>query len=102
MANHPIVHLEIPAENSATAGTFYSDVFGWQITTNLEHHYVTFQSESGPRGGFADSANAVLGYQPGRLLFYQSTDDINATLAVIETHGGKTIISKTVIPDVGE
>lgn len=102
MANHPIAHLEIPAENPAAAGTFYHDVFGWQITTNIEHNYVIFQSESGPRGGFADPANAVLGYQPDRLLVYLATDDIDATLAVIEAHGGKTVIPKTVIPNVGE
>lgn len=102
MAHHPIAHLEIPAENPAAAGTFYSNVFGWQMTTNTEHNYVIFQSENGPRGGFADPANAALGYQPDRVLVYLATDDIDATLAVIETHGGKTIIPKTVIPNVGE
>lgn len=102
MANHPIVHLEIPAGNPTAAGTFYSDVLGWQITTNTEHNYVIFQSESGPRGGFIDPANAALGYQPDRLLVYLAIDDIDVTLAVIEAHGGKTVIPKTIIPNVGE
>ncbi|HEX4202864.1 MAG TPA: WYL domain-containing protein [Ktedonobacteraceae bacterium] len=40
-------------------------------------------------------------YQPDRLLVYLTTDDIDATLAAIEAHGGKTVVSKTEIPHVG-
>ena len=40
VANHPILHIEIPATNPGAVGTFYSDVFGWKIETNPEHNYV--------------------------------------------------------------
>ncbi len=99
MANHPISHIEIPAANSAAVGTFYSDVFGWKMETNLEHNYVTFQSEGGLRGGFAGPAEPT--YKPDRLLVYLATDDIDATLATIEAHGGKTVLPKTEIPHIG-
>ena len=33
VANHPILHIEIPATNPGAVGTFYSDVFGWKIET---------------------------------------------------------------------
>ena len=45
MANHPIAHLEIPAENPAAAGKFYSDVFGWILQPTQS----TITSSSSPR-----------------------------------------------------
>jgi len=36
-----------------------------------------------------------------RLLVYLATDDIDATLATVEAHGGKTVLPKTEIPHVG-
>jgi predicted enzyme related to lactoylglutathione lyase len=100
MAN-PISHIEIPTTNPSELGTFYHDVFGWDIQTNLEHNYVTFQYQSagGLRGGFTGPTEPT--YKPDRLLVYLATDDIDATLAAIEAHGGKTVIPKTEIPHVG-
>lgn len=99
MINQPLLHIEIPAANPGTVGTFYREAFGWKVETNPTHNYVTFQSESGFRGGFVGPSEPT--YQPGRLLVYLPTDDIDATLATIETHGGKTVRPKTEIPGVG-
>jgi predicted enzyme related to lactoylglutathione lyase len=96
MANHPIAHIEIPAPNAGEAGVFYNAVFGWQIETNVEYNYVIFQSEDGLRGGFKDPSEATC--KPDRLLVYLATDDIEATLATIEAHGGKTVQPKIAIP----
>lgn len=99
MRLRPIVHIEIPAETPNAAGTFYRDVFGWKIETDPTYNYVTFDSEGGPRGGFAGPAEPT--YKPDRLLVYLATDDIDATLATVEAHGGKTVLPKTEIPHVG-
>jgi predicted enzyme related to lactoylglutathione lyase len=99
MANYSIPHLEIPAADPGVVGAFYREVFGWKLETNAEHNYVTFQSEGGLRGGFAGPAEPT--YKPDRLLVYLATDDIDATLATIEAHGGKTVLPKTEIPHVG-
>ncbi len=40
-------------------------------------------------------------YKEDRLLIYLATDDIDATLADVEAHGGKTVMPKTEIPHVG-
>jgi uncharacterized protein len=101
MASYPIVHLEIPAANAGEAGTFYGDVFGWKIETNLEHNYTTFEAGGGPRGGFVGPGDSPIGYKPDRLLVYLATDDIEGTLATIEAHGGKTVLPKTEIPHIG-
>lgn len=99
MANHPIAHIEIPTTDPNATGTFYSDVFGWQIATNHTYNYTIFQSEGGLRGGFAGPSEPT--YKPDRLLVYLATDDIDAALAKIEAHGGKTVLPKTEIPGVG-
>ncbi len=99
MANHPIVHMEIPTANPSEVSTFYHDVFGWKIETNMTYNYVTFQSEGGLRGGFAGPSEPT--YKPDRMMVYLATDDIDATLATIEAHGGKTVLAKTEIPHVG-
>jgi len=98
MANYTVAHIEIPTTDPNASGTFYNEVFGWKIETNLEHNYVTYQTE-GLRGGFAGPAEPT--YKPDRLLVYLATDDIDATLATIEAHGGKRVHPKTVIPHVG-
>jgi predicted enzyme related to lactoylglutathione lyase len=99
MANHSIVHVEIPAVDAGASGTFYQDVFGWKVETNQMHNYVTFETEGGPRGGFTGPTEPS--YKPDRLLVYLATDNIEATLATIEAHGGKTVLPKTEIPHVG-
>ncbi|GCE14817.1 VOC family protein [Tengunoibacter tsumagoiensis] len=99
MTIHTIAHIEIPTINPDAASQFYHDVFGWQIAVNQEHNYVTFQSENGLRGGFAGPSEPT--YKPDRLLVYLATDNIDATLATVEAHGGKTILGKTEIPHVG-
>ncbi|MBE3559541.1 MAG: VOC family protein [Ktedonobacteraceae bacterium] len=96
MANQPVMHLEIPTTNPDETSKFYEEIFGWKIETNPAHNYVTFQSESGLRGGFTRPGAPT--YKPDRLLFYLPTDDIDAALAMIEAHGGKTVIPKTEIP----
>lgn len=42
-----------------------------------------------------------LGYKAGEVLIYIGTDDIDASLAKITSLGGKTILPKTEIPQVG-
>ena len=99
MTNHPIAHIEIPVENASETGQFYNSVFGWKIETNPTYNYVTFQAEGGLRGGLAEPSEPT--YKPDRLLVYLTCDDIDATLATIEAHGGKTVHPKTEIPHVG-
>ena len=104
MSNHPIVHIEIPAKNTGEAGKFYGEVFGWAIEADPMYNYVQFAAEGGPGGGFVQPAAATADnpeYKPDSLLVYIGTDDIDATLAQVEAHGGKTIMPKREIPHVG-
>jgi predicted enzyme related to lactoylglutathione lyase len=105
MANHPIVHIEIPAANLQAAGDFYAQVFGWKVDVDPIYSYAMFSSEGGPGGGFVSTEVAHEGgtvqYKADSLLVYLGSDDIDADLARIEAHGGKTILPKQEIPHVG-
>ncbi len=100
MSNHSIVHVEIPASDPAQAGKFYGDLFGWNIHVDEAFDYHMFQAESGPAGGFVQ-VGGMGGYKPGEVLIYVSTDDIDATLAKVESLGGKTLQPKAEIPNAG-
>ncbi len=59
-------------------------------------------------GGFDAASALIVGgssapiqYKPDSLLVYVSTDDIDATLAKVESLGGKTVLPKTEIPQMG-
>ena len=103
MSNHPIVHIEIPAKDAGAAGKFYGDLFDWKIESDTTYNYVQFQAEGGPGGGFVEvgQSGVPVEYKPDSLLVYVSTDDIDATLAKVESLGGKTLMPKTEIPHVG-
>lgn len=100
MAKHTVAHIELSTQDAVASGKFYNEVFGWEIATNPVHNYVIFQAESGLRGGFADPKEPT--YEPGGVLVYLETDDVDATLATIEAHGGKTEHPKVTIPNIGE
>jgi predicted enzyme related to lactoylglutathione lyase len=99
MANHSIVHIEFPAVNIEAAGKFYAELFGWNVQSHPEMNYATFQSEGGPGGGFPQVDGQMV--NPGGVLVYVDTDDIDASLARAESLGGSTVVPKTEIPGVG-
>lgn len=98
MASHPIVHVEIPANDRAAAGTFYSGLFGWQTDSYEEMNYTMFNPGSGPGGGFPEISD---GFEAGHVLIHVETDDIDASLTKAESLGGKTAVPKTEIPGIG-
>jgi hypothetical protein len=100
MSNHSIVHIGIPAIDPARAGTFYTDLFGWNVQVNQAFDYHMFQAEPGPAGGFV-KVGECLSHKPGEVLIYIATDDIDATLAKAESLGGKILTPKTEIPHTG-
>ncbi len=105
MPNHPIVHIEFPAADPGAAAKFYADAFDWQLQVDPSFDYHMFSAEGGPGGGFvkvgATAGPGTVDYKTGEPLIYIQTDDIEASLAKIESLGGKTLLPKTEIPQVG-
>ena len=98
MPDHPIVHIEFSASEPKAAGEFYATLFGWEMAVDPEMGYVMFTPPSGPAGGF----NPVTDDLPaGTVLVYVQTDDIEVTLAKVKSLGGRVLVPKTEIPNVG-
>jgi predicted enzyme related to lactoylglutathione lyase len=100
----PIVHIELPANDTKAASEFYSNLFGWKIDHDPNFDYYQFRPESGPGGGFVNPSPATemnIAYEPGKVLVYVASDDIEASLAKAESLGAKTVLPKTEIPGVG-
>ena len=99
MSDHPIVHIEFSAGSPEDAGEFYREAFGWEIEHIPEMNYVTFEADPGPGGGFSKVDDETI--KAGDVIVYIQTSDIEASLAKIESLGGKTLLPKTEIPTVG-
>jgi hypothetical protein len=103
MGNHAIVHVEIPARDLKAAGEFYANLFGWQMTMDEKLNYYMFQSSEQGGGGFTqvDESKSEFGFQPGQVLVYVNTDNMDATLAKAESLGGKVLTPKMEVPQMG-
>jgi uncharacterized protein len=98
MSQHPIVHIEISAQDREAAGKFYSDVFGWKVQHLPEMNYATFEAEGGPGGGL----NPVENNPFGPVIIYINTDDLDASLQRIQDFGGAVVHPKSDIPGMGQ
>jgi len=102
MTGHPVVHIDIPANDTKGASQFYTNVFGWNIIHAPEFNYYMFQAEGGPGGGFVNTdGHGSSDYKTGEVIVYINTDNIDASLAQIVEHGGKVLLPKTEIPQNG-
>ncbi len=100
MSNHPLVHVELSAQNLETMKKFYGDVFDWEFEDFPEANYVTFSTGEGNLGG---GFNPVTDENPaGTVVNYIQCEDIETTLATIESSGGKVLMEPMPIPDVGQ
>ncbi len=77
----PIVFFDIAGPDAASQTAFYHVVFGWQI---------------GPGGTLmvpmtGASLSGALRQDPADKILYLGVDDIDATMAQIEAHGGKIV-----------
>jgi predicted enzyme related to lactoylglutathione lyase len=90
-----LVHFELPAQDTARARSFYSDLFGWR-----------FQGWDGPV-----EYHMLEGVEPGGAIYpsqggergpivYFDTDDVDATVARINELGGRAE-EKQPVPGVG-
>lgn len=100
MAEHPIVHIDIPAEDPQALSRFYAGFLGWQVQSLPAMAYTRFQAPNGVTGGFVGLEGPT---QPrkGELLVYVGSDDIDGDLRKAEELGGKVAVAKTEIPKTG-
>jgi predicted enzyme related to lactoylglutathione lyase len=103
-----VVHFEIPYDDGDRARSFYEQNFGWQLVTLPEMGGYTLVS-SGPSG---DRGPTEPGYINGGMLSREQAahsgpvivvdvDSIDAKLVKIEETGGKVVVGRTAVGDMG-
>jgi predicted enzyme related to lactoylglutathione lyase len=98
--SHPIVHIELSADNVKALAKFYVDTFGWETQNWPEMDYITFTSGKERVGGGFNPVQE--GNPAGTVVTYIHCDDIGAILAKIEANGGKIMVPPMDIPGVGQ
>jgi len=100
----PVVHFEIGHKDLGKAKTFYTELLGWQFgdagpTMAMLGNLGPYAEEKTEGiGGHMQS----LGHEPHHYVtFYAQVDDIEATLKHAEELGGKTVIPKQEVPEMG-
>ena len=97
-----IVHFEIPADELERAKKFYAELFSWKIEKypgSMEYWMITTTNEKGEKaidGGMMKRQNPQ---QP--ITAYIDVPSIDEYAGKVEKLGGKVIVPKTAIPDVG-
>jgi uncharacterized protein len=101
-----IVHFELPYDDSARAGAFYGEIFGWDVQSypGMDYSMVS----TGPSGDQGPTEPGFIngGMGPRAESFQGPTvvvdvDDIDATLAKITERGGTVVATKRPVAEMG-
>lgn len=97
-----VAHFAIHADDCQRAKRFYESVFGWSFEPWGPPDFWLIQTSPGAlRGALQKRQEPVEGTG---MIGFECTigvDDVEATLAAIETHGGKVTLQPMVIESVG-
>ena len=98
MSARSIVHIEIPSTDREAAANFYKELFDWDYEHMADPMPYTMFQAGNTGGGLTEPRE---GFQPGNVMLYIASDDIDADLKKAESLGAKTVVPKTEIPNMG-
>jgi len=98
MTKRNIVHIEIPTKDEKVSADFYQKLFSWHIERDEQMDYTMWDPHEGPGGGFSPVSENV---NPGDILIYVNSDDIEGDLKKVVELGGIVIQEKMEIPTIG-
>jgi predicted enzyme related to lactoylglutathione lyase len=92
------VHFEIMGTDGPKLRQFYSKLFDWQfqVMSGSDMDYGTIAPGPGGIGGGVGATPGV----PNYVTIYVTVDDVNAVLEKAEELGSKTVVPRTVIPNI--
>jgi uncharacterized protein len=86
-----VVHFEVVGSDGAALRSFYGDVFGWKlndVSTEGVDYGLTEPEQTGIGGGIGAAPPGSAGH----VTFYIQVPDLDATLAMVGSLGGKTVM----------
>ena len=95
---HPVMWFEVFGKDGGKLQQFYGRLFGWTINADnpMKYGVVDTGAGRGIPGGVGQVQNGGRAW----VTFYVETPNITASLAEAVRLGGKTIMPRTVTPDV--
>ena len=102
-----LVHFEIPFDDGERARAFYREAFGWSLMTMPEMDYTMVSTGPSSEEGGPSEPGYIGGGMLQRSAAQQSpvvvgdVDDIDAALKKIEGLGGKTVVSRQPVGEMG-
>jgi predicted enzyme related to lactoylglutathione lyase len=100
---NPVVHFEVFGEDGDKLKTYYSDMFGWEITSDNPMNYGVIDREQNLNSDGLGIAGGIMGMDGGEayLTVYVEVDDCEAALAKAEELGGKRAMGPQEVPGQG-
>lgn len=102
-----VVHFEIPADDPNRARDFYRQAFGWHFTPMPDWDYTLVRTTEIDAEGLPTSPGAINGGMMQRMpgftgaIITIEVDTIDETLAHVERLGGKTLLSRQSVGNMG-
>lgn len=98
-----IVHCELYSDDVAATKKFYTDVFGWKFNEIPNAGYAIIQAPARPHGGLLQKRRPTKpgGFLPPSTLNYILVESVDQAAKKIQDAGGKIIVPKYEIPDMG-
>ncbi|HEX6535225.1 MAG TPA: VOC family protein [Gemmatimonadaceae bacterium] len=94
----PVMHFHFTARDRRKLASFYAGVFGWEPAEFAELGYTKLQTAStcGIDGGVSEA-----GALPAGVMVYAQVEDVEASLAMALSLGGRQLMEPYDIPGVG-
>jgi predicted enzyme related to lactoylglutathione lyase len=107
-----IVHFEIPADDVGRAKKFYSDLFGWKMekwpgadssSSNMEYWLISTIDDKGNKAAISGGMMKRQGQHQHHqhITNFIDVNSIDEYSAKIEKLGGKVVVSKMAVQDMG-
>lgn len=93
----PVVHWEIGAADAGRLGTFYRELFDWQVTPAGPEYSLV----AGVDGGIGGGILQISGDVPPYLTFYVQVDELEPALHHAVALGAGEVVPPLTVPGVG-
>jgi predicted enzyme related to lactoylglutathione lyase len=98
----PVVHFEIIGKDGEKLKSYYSELFGWEITSDNPMNYGIVQRDGNTSADGVGIGGGVSGAPegyPGHVTFYIEVPDVEAALAKAESLGGSRVMGPDKVMD---